>query len=119
MKYKVALSILLIIVSAGLLWSEEFWSNYSEKDRKALSEAYWLAGLQYAAVGKTQKANEFKAVARRMNPDLDPSQITEEVLPSAAELLAQGKTTSIGAETEAVPVQALDSFFLRFVSNML
>ena len=78
MRYKVALSVFLIIISAGLLWSEEFWSNYSEEHRKALSEAYWLAALQYAAVGKAEKANDFKLVAQRMYPQLDPSQIKEE-----------------------------------------
>jgi hypothetical protein len=40
-------------------------------------------------------------------------------MPSAAELLAQGKTTTIGAGAGSLPSGALNSFFLRFVSSIV
>ena len=118
MRNKFILSALLLVFAGGLLWSQ-FWKDFSEKDRKTLGESYWLAGKQYQTVGKGEKGRDFMDLGRRIYPMLDPAQIKDEKLPSAAELLARGKATAIGAGAEAVPTLAIDSFFLRFIGALL
>ncbi len=57
-------------------------------------------------------------LAKAIYPQLDPAAIQDMTMPSAAELLAQGRTATIGAGAGAVPSGALNSFFLRFVSTL-
>lgn len=111
------LSVLLLFAATGLLWAQ-FWKDYTDAERQSAGESYWLAGKQYQAVGKTEKGAEYMTLARAIYPQLDPAAIQDLSLPSAAELLAQGRTTTIGAGAGAVPSGALNSFFLRFVSAL-
>lgn len=117
MRNRFVLSVLLLFAATGLLWAQ-FWKDYSDTDRKRAAESYWLAGKQYQAVGKAEKGSEYMALAKVIYPPLDPAAITDASMPSAAELLAQGRTTTIGAGANVVPSGALDSFFLRFVSSL-
>ncbi len=117
MRNKFLLSVLLLFAATGLLWAQ-FWKDYSDAERQRAGESYWLAGKQYQAVGKTEKGNEYMSLARAIYPQLDPAEIQDLTMPSAAELLAEGRTTTIGAGAGAVPAGALNSFFLRFVSSL-
>jgi hypothetical protein len=118
MRNKVVLSFLLLCIAAGLTWAQ-FWKGYSDTERKSIAEAYWLAGTQYQTVGQAEKGSEFRALAKIIYPSLDPSAIKDQELPSAAELLAQGRAAAIGAGAQTVPTVGLNSFFLRFVGAML
>jgi hypothetical protein len=118
MRNKFVLSVLLLVLASGLLWAQ-FWKDYSDKERQTVGEAYWLAGKQYQAVGKTDKGADYMAMARLIYPQLDPATITDQALPSAAELLAQGRAVAIGGGAAAVPTGAINSFFLRFVGTLL
>lgn len=115
---KIVLSVLLLSLAAGLLWAQ-FWKDYTDRDRRASGEAYWLAGRQYQAIGKSEKGRPYMEVAKQIYPQLDPAAITDQALPSAAELLARGRTAEIGAGAADVPTGALNSFFLRFVGSLL
>jgi hypothetical protein len=118
MRAKFILPALVLFMASGLLWAQ-FWKDYSDSERKTMGEAYWLAGQQYETVGKTEKGREYQAVAKAIYPQLDPSAIAEQSQLSAAELLAQGRTTTIGGGASAVPTGALNSFFLRFVGALV
>ena len=118
MRNRFVLSVLLLFAASGLLWAQ-FWKDYSDADRKKVGESYWLAGKQYQAVGKTEKGSEYMTIAKSIYPELDPSAIADPSMPSAAELLAQGRTTTIGAGAGSIPSGALNSFFLRFVSSLV
>jgi hypothetical protein len=118
MRNKFILSALLLVCATGLLWSQ-FWKDFSDKDRKSIGESYWLAGKQYQSVGKAEKGRDFMDLGQRIYPQLDPAQIKEEKLPSAAELLARGKAAPIGAGASEVPTLAIDSFFLRYIGALL
>lgn len=113
----VACAVLFAFAVAAL--GAQPWKSSSQKDREALAQAYWLAGKQYQAVGKTDKGREFMDLAKVIDPQLDPSKITDEQLPSAAELMARGSAAPIGAGAAQIPTQSLNSFFLRFVGSML
>ncbi len=113
----VACVVVLVFAAAAL--GAQPWKDYSQKDREALAQAYWLAGKQYQAVGKTDKGREFMDLAKVIDPRLDPSKITDEQLPSAAELMARGSASPIGAGAAEIPTQSLNSFFLRFVGSLL
>jgi hypothetical protein len=117
MRNRIFLSVLLLFVATGLLWAQ-FWKDYSDADRKKAGESYWLAGKQYQAVGKTEKGTEYITIAKSIYPQLDPAEIKDLSMPSAAELLASGRTTTIGAGAGSIPSGALNSFFLRFVSSL-
>ena len=117
MKHKFGLSVLLIVFASTSVWAQ-FWTGWDERQRQSVGEAYWLAGTQYKAIGKTDKGNEYMAVARRIYPPLDPSRISDQSLPSAAELLSQGKAAPIGPETDTLPTGAVSSFFLRFAGAL-
>jgi len=112
------LSVLMLFAATGLLWAQ-FWKDYSDADRQKAGESYWLAGKQYQAVGKTEKGSEYMSLAKAIFPQLDPAAIQDVTMPSAAELLAQGRTTTIGAGAGAVPSGALNSFFLRFITSLM
>jgi len=118
MRNKLLLSVLLIVVASGITWAQ-FWNTYTDEQRQKVAESYWLAGKQYQVVGKTDKGSEYMALARIIYPQLDPTAIQDTALPSAAELLAQGRTTTIGAGAGAIPSGSLNSFFLRFVTAMV
>jgi hypothetical protein len=118
MRNRVVLSVLLLFVATGLLWAQ-FWKDYSDADRKKVGESYWLAGKQYQAVGKTEKGSEYTTIAKSIYPQLDPDAIVDVSMPSAAELLARGKTTVIGGGAGVMPSGSLNSFFLRFVSSLV
>jgi hypothetical protein len=118
MRTRIILSGLVLFLATGLLWAQ-FWKGYSESDRKTVGEAYWLAGKQYQAVGKADKGREYMAEAKVIYPQLDPTTIVDQTGPSAAELLAQGRATAIGAGASAIPTGALNSFFLRFVGSLV
>jgi hypothetical protein len=118
MKSKFILSVILLVLTSGLVWAQ-FWKDYSDAERQKVGEAYWLAGAQYRTVGKTDKGNEYMALARIIYPGLDPAGIKDESLPSAAELLAQGRAAPIGAGAEALPSASINSFFLRFVGTVI
>jgi hypothetical protein len=117
MRNRILLSVLLLFAATGLLWAQ-FWKDYSDADRQKAGESYWLAGKQYQAVGKTEKGAEYMTIAKSIYPQLDPAEIKDLSMPSAAELLASGRTTTIGAGAGAIPSGALNSFFLRFVSSL-
>ena len=118
MRNKFVVFALLFVSATGALWGQ-FWKNYTEKDRQAVAQAYWLAGKQYQAIGKADKGKEFMQLARTIDPQLDPSALKEESVPSTAELLARGNASTIGGGTAEVPVQSLNSFFLRFLGSLL
>jgi hypothetical protein len=117
MRNTILLSVLLLFAATGLLWAQ-FWKDYSDAERQKVGESYWLAGAQYQSVGKSDKGTEFKTLAKEIYPQLDPAAIKDLSMPSAAELLAQGRTTTIGAGSGDLPSGALNSFFLRFVSSL-
>jgi hypothetical protein len=117
MRNRVVLSVLLLFAATGLLWAQ-FWKSFSDDQRQRVAESYWLAGNQYDAVGKTDLGREYQALAKVIDPQMDPASIQDLSMPSAAELLAQGRTTTIGAGAGAVPSGTLNSFFLRFVSAL-
>jgi hypothetical protein len=117
MRKTIILSVLLLSLSAGL-WAQ-FWEDYTNKQRETVGEAYWLAGQQYQAIGKTEKGSQYMAVAKQIYPQLDPAMIADQALPSATELLARGGTTEIGSGAAGVPAGAISSFFLRFVGTLL
>jgi hypothetical protein len=118
MRNKLVLSAVLLLFAAGVLWAQ-FWKNYSERDRQIVAQAYWLAGKQYQAVGETDKGKEFQQLARIIDPQLDPSAIKDEAMPSAAELLARGNASVIGGGATEVPAQSLNSFFFRYIGALL
>lgn len=118
MRNRLIVSILLLVGGAGLLWSQ-FWKDYSDEDRQTVGESYWLAGKQYEAVGKVEKGREYEQLAHRIYPQLEPSAIVEQELPSAAELLAMGRAKPIGSGAVDSTTQALNSFFLRFIGALL
>ena len=118
MRKKFALSALILLVASGLVWGQ-FWKTYTDAQRQSVGEAYWLAGKQYQAVGETDKGSEYMTVARLIYPQLDPAAIQDKALPSAAELLAQGRATTIGSGAAAIPTAAINSFFLRFVGSLV
>lgn len=118
MRNKFVVSAILLLLASTGLWAQ-FWKNYSEKDRQIIAQAYWLAGKQYQTVGKTDKGKEFMQLARIMDPQLDPSTIKDQAMPSAAELLARGNVPAIGGEAAQAPVQSLNSFFFRFLGALL
>jgi hypothetical protein len=118
MRNRVIISLLLLVAGAGLVWSQ-FWKDYSEKDRQTLGESYWLAGRQYETVGKVEKGRDYEHLGRLIYPSLDPANITDQELPSAAELLAMGRAKPIGAGAADSSAQALNSFFLRFIGALL
>ncbi len=118
MRKTMVLSVLLLSFAAGLLWAQ-FWRDYTDTDRRATGEAYWLVGGQYEAIGQPEVGGSFKAMAREIYPELDPAAITDQALPSAAEMLAQGRTTEIGAGAAGIPAGAVNSFFLRFLGALL
>lgn len=105
-------------LAAGALGAQS-WNKYTEKDRKLLAQSYWLAGKQYQAAGKTDKGLDYIELAKVIDPQFDPSQITDEALPSAAELLARGGAEPVGAGPAGTPTQSLNSFFLRYVGSLL
>jgi len=70
-------------------------------------------------VGKAEKGSQYMALAKLIYPELDPAAIKDQELPSAVELLAQGRAAPIGAGAESLPTGAVNSFFLRFVSALL
>jgi hypothetical protein len=117
MRNSFLLSVLLLVAVTGLSWAQ-FWKDYSDAERQKAGESYWLAGKQYQAVGKTEKGSEYMTLARAIYPQLDPAAIQDVTMPSAAELLAQGRTGTIGAGAGTIPSGALNSFFLRFVSSL-
>ncbi len=118
MRNKLIISAMVLVFAAGALWAQ-FWKNYNEKDRQAIAQAYWLAGRQYQTVGKADKGRELMQLARIIDPQLDPTAIRDQAMPSAAELLARGGASPIGGGAAEVPVQSLNSFFLRFIGAML
>jgi hypothetical protein len=118
MRSKFGLSVLLIVLASTSVWAQ-FWKAYDDRQRQSVGEAYWLAGKQYQAVGQTAKGSGYMAMARQIYPQLDPSQISDQSLPSAAELLSQGKAAAIGAGAATLPTGAVNSFFLRFVGTLL
>jgi hypothetical protein len=118
MRKKTFLTILVLILASGLAWGQ-FWKTYTDAQRQTVGEAYWLAGKQYQAVGEKDKGSEYMTVARLVYPQLDPASIKDTALPSAAELLAQGRTVTIGSGAAAIPTGAINSFFLRFVGSLV
>jgi len=118
MRKSIVLSVLLLSSAAGLAWAQ-FWKNYTDTDRRAAAEAYWLAGGQYQKIGQPEMGGAFKAIAREIDPAMDPSAISDQALPSAAELLAQGRTTEISAGAAGIPTGAVSSFFLRFLGDLV
>jgi hypothetical protein len=118
MRNKFVLSVLLVVLASASVWAQ-FWKTYDDRERRTVGEAYWLAGKQYQSVGKTEKGGQYMALARQIYPQLDPSQISDQSFPSAAELLAQGKATVIGEGAAAVPTGAVNSFFLRFLGTLV
>src|SRR5271169_5448642 len=117
MRKSIVLSVLLLSFAAGLVWAQ-FWKNYSDSDRRATAEAYWLAGGQYQKIGQPEVGGAFKAMAREIDPTLDPNAISNQVFPTAAELLAQGRTAEITAGAAGIPAGAVSSFFLRFLGAL-
>jgi len=118
MRKTMVLSVVLLSLAASLVWAQ-FWKNYSDTDRRATAEAYWLAGSQYQKIGQPEVGGAFKAMAREIDPTLDPNAISDQALPSAAELLAQGQTTEIAAGASGIPTGAVSSFFLRFLGALV
>lgn len=119
MKIRFVLAAVLLCAVTMLGWSQ-FYKDYDDATRKSLAEATWLAGKQYQAVGKTAKGAEYIAMAFHIWPDLDTSSISDIVLPSAAELLAQGTPLLVVAPSdEQSAARTLSSFFLRFVAALL
>ncbi len=115
---KFMLSVVIMTLFAGGYSWPQFFRDYSEKDRQILGEAYYLAGSQYVKVGKTDLGRGCQELAKQIYPQLEPSKIQDEKLPSAEELLAQGMAKRIGAPqtgTEGLP----RSFFLRFMGAFL
>jgi hypothetical protein len=119
MRNKFVLSILILPLVAGIAWSQ-FYKDFSETQRKTLAEACYLAGAQYAKVGKTELGREYKELAVMIYPQLAPSEITEPQQPSAEELLAQGRAGML-APPEAAEKPGLlpRSFFLRLLGAFL
>ena len=93
MRNRLFVAVLLLLGGAGLVWSQ-FWKDMSDTERQTLGESYWLAGRQYEVVGKVEKGREYKELARRIYPELEPAAITDQEQPSAAELLASGRATA-------------------------
>lgn len=118
MRKTMVLSVLLLSFASGLLWAQ-FWKDYTDTDRRATGEAYWLVGKQYETIGQPEVGGSFMAMAKQIYPELDPAAITDQALPSAAALLAQGRTTEIGAGAAGIPTGAVNSFFLRFLGALL
>jgi hypothetical protein len=117
MRTKVMFSVLTLFLATGLLWAQ-FWKGYGDAERQKVGEAYWLAGKQYQVIGKTEKGGEFMSLARLIYPELDPATIADIALPSAAELLAQGRAPVLGAGA-GLPTQGLNSFCFRFVGTLI
>lgn len=122
MRKIMVLSVLLLSFAAGLVWAQ-FWKDYTDTDRRAVAEAYWLVGGQYQTIGQPEVGGAFMAMAMQIYPELDPESIADKALPSAAELLAQGRTTESGTGAAGVPSRvptgAVSSFFLRFFGALL
>lgn len=108
MRTRIILSVVLLFAVTGFGWAQ-FWKGYSDKERQTVAEAYWLAGAQYEAVGEPAKGREYQAMARLIDPALDPSSIKDVQLPSAADLLAQGRAQAIGPTTAVTPPASVDT----------
>ncbi len=119
MRNKFIISVLIAAVAAGAVWAQ-FYKDYSENDRKSLAEAYYLAGAQYQKVGKIDLGKGYEALAFQIYPPLEPSEIMDQSLPSAEQLLISGMAGRIGApETLEKANQLPRSFFLRYLGAML
>ncbi|HVO37410.1 MAG TPA: hypothetical protein VMV03_00130 [Spirochaetia bacterium] len=113
----IACAVVFAFAAAAL--GAQSWNRYSDSERKLLAQSYWLAGKQYQAAGKTDKGLDYMELAKVIDPQFDPSQITDQALPSAAELLARGGAAPVGAGSAGTPTQSLSSFFLRYVGSLL
>ncbi|GEM_PF-1565219 len=110
--------LVVLIFASTLIWGE-FYKNLSQKERKELSEAYYLVGKQYQSVGKTKKGREFMQMAYNINPALDPSKIKQRSLPSAEQLIAKYSfKVELPVRKPAVE-ELLKSKFLRLIGNLI
>ena len=92
----------------------------SPATRMELSESYYLAGLQYQAVGNLEMAASMAKIAFSLNPELDPKQITEQELSTVGDL----PTSVITKATTTDPSyswssQVVISRLLRLASELL
>lgn len=78
---KYAFVIVLICIVSAAAWSQ-FYRGLSYQERKELAEAYYLVGEQYKDVGKTEKGDDFIAMAYRIFPDLKSGEIEAQELPT-------------------------------------
>lgn len=84
------------------------------EERARLAEANWLVGKQYEKVGNAAKAKSFMALARILDPHLNPDAIVAGKLPSAAELLARSSARYLVPPRATVDyTESVRSFFLR------
>lgn len=88
MKRIVFISILFCLLSS-FAWAQ-FYEQLSQEERKELAEAYYMVGEQYKKVGKTEKGNDFIAMAFRIYPKLK----TEAIEPGKTP--ARAKPTVVG-----------------------
>lgn len=76
----------MLLVSPVSSELPEDWTALSPATRLELSESYYLAGLQYQAIGNLEMAGSMAKLAFSLNPKLDPKQITEQEHPTVDDL---------------------------------
>jgi hypothetical protein len=119
MKKSLGLLVVAFFLAQGL-WAQ-FYTTLPREERKALAEDYYLVGEQYEKDGQAQKGKEFKEMAFNIDPQLNPAQIQQQTLPSAAALILEGKARLAEVPPErAEAIRAvLSSRFLRLASAFL
>ena len=115
---KFLIALIILIIAAGITWGQ-FYTNLNEKERKDLSEAYYLVGKQYQQTGEVSKGRQFEAMAYNIYPELEPSKITMHEYPTAAALLARYNFTVKLPEKKADAAEIIKSKFIRLVGSLI
>ncbi len=118
MKKRIFTISFLLVFLTGLLWAQ-FYTTLRLSERKQLAEAYYLVGKQYEKVGKANKAQEFRAMAFNIYPDLEPQNIKIKEYPTAQQLIAKYSFTVTIPQREGNVKEIIKSKFIRLISNLI
>ena len=115
---KIPLILFFFCLAAIWGWTE-FYTKLTEAERKLMSEAYYIVGQQYKTVGELGKGQEFITMAFRINPDLDPENISKDKFQFEPASLAPPTTNIADFEQVARLEVLLKSIFLRYMGAFI
>ena len=115
---KFLITIIILIIAAGITWGQ-FYTNLNGKEKKDLSEAYYLVGRQYQQAGEVSKGKQFVAMAYNIYPNFEPSKIKMREYPTAAALLARYNFTVTLPEGKADVTEIIKSKFIRLIGALI